>query len=192
MAILSRARLEAVDGLVHGLGGLLADEVHVLADRRCGRPCRRGRRSSPARCGCGSSRSGCSRPGCAAPRARTRSPSTDGKPEQIERHDGDGDVPLAEDERPGRQLAPLLLRRVAVGPMPAGDGQQRIGRDHPVRDAPTWIPAIAVVPPASTAAAKNPAKMRARNIGLSPGTSLVTVVMSDHLTAWRAKFHDSK
>ena len=55
-----------------------------------------------------------------------------GEAEQVERHDGDRDVALAEDDRPGRQLAPFLLGRVGR-PHPARDRQERIRRDHPHR-----------------------------------------------------------
>ena len=54
------------------------------------------------------------------------------KPQQIERHDRHGDVPLAKDDRPGRDLSPFLPGRIGYS-HPARDWQERIRRDHTYR-----------------------------------------------------------
>ncbi len=125
--------LEAVDGLVDRQSGLVANEVHVLevagvaplavgegvAIRSAvgvGRADQDVRGGNPVDLG-------------AYPVAQDR-----GEPQQIERHDGHGNIGLANDEGPGRQLAAFLARRLRHS-HPARDRQQRIGCDDPPRRA---------------------------------------------------------
>ena len=130
---LDRCGLEAVDRLVDGLGGLVADEVHVLEVAGV----------SPLAVGEGVAFRSAVGVGRADQDVLGRDPADlgahpvaqhRGEPEQVERHDGHGNIALAKDDRPGRQLAAFLARRLRHS-HPARDRQERIGRDDPRRRA---------------------------------------------------------
>ena len=56
------------------------------------------------------------------------------KPDQVEGHDGHGDVALSEDDGPGRDLSSFFPGWVGCA-HPARDGQERVRRDHTHRGA---------------------------------------------------------
>ena len=123
--------LEAVDGLVDRDGGLVADEIQVLEVAGV----------SPLAVGEGVAFRSAMGVGRADQDVRGGDPvdlgthpvaQHRGETQQIERHDGHGNIGLAKDNRPGRQFPAFLARRLRHS-HPARDRQQRIGCDDPRR-----------------------------------------------------------
>ena len=125
---LDRRRLESVDCFIQGLGGLVADEIHVLEIAGVP-PFAVGKRvtiGSAMRVG-RSDQDVIGRN--AADLARTRSPSTDGKPITSSATTATETSPLSKDNSTSRDV-PLLFTGWVWCAHPARDRQQRIRRDH--------------------------------------------------------------
>ena len=107
---LERSRLKLVDGGVHGLGGLGADEVHVL--EIAGVPAQAIGKGVTIRSAVGVRRGDEDVVGRnAAHLCPDAIPKHGGKAKQVESHHRDRHVPFAKDERPSRQLPTFLLGR---------------------------------------------------------------------------------
>ena len=141
---LDRRRLEAVDCFVQGKGGLIADEIHVL--EIAGVP--------PFAVGKGVTIGSAMRVGrsdqdvigrnAADLRADAISQHR-WKSDQVESHDGHGDVAVSKDDGTSRDVAFLFAGWVWCA-HPAGDGQKRVRRDHAHRGADLKLAGLGCLP----------------------------------------------